>query len=209
MLLVSILVMLSMGFGLSLHKERSALMASDSSESRTSIIQSVKTPLGFFTLAVLITEVILGLLAAKASGRDFTILVVSMIVLMFVLVGIVAYISVAKPYTLINETYPAMRELPSLPRVDSSLPLEEQNSNLRKENELLKNQLFRFSSLQNQVWTALHQASSPSTEEILAFLGVQNDPKAKAEVISILGTFLKDGKIRRNQNSSASRYLIT
>lgn len=184
-------------------------MAPDStgaSESRTSIIQSVKTPLGFFTLTVLITEVILGLLAQKATGGDFTILVVSMIALMFVLVGIVAYISFTKPYTLINETYSARREPSSLPFIDSSMPMEEQNSILRKENERLENELSRFNSLQTQIWAALHQSYSPSTAEIFEFLGVQGDAKAKAEVISILGMFLQDGKIKRNEER-ASRYL--
>ena len=179
-----------------------------SSESRTSLIQSVKTPLGFFTLAVLVTEVLLGLLAPKASGGDFTILVISMIVLMFVLVGIVAYISLTKPYTLINDTYPSKEESPSLPPIAPSMPLEEQNSFLRRENERLKNELSRFNSLQTQVWAALHESSSPSTEEIFNFLGVQGDAKARAEVISILGMFLQDGKVKRNR-SIASRYYPT
>jgi hypothetical protein len=184
-------------------------MASNStgaSESRTSIIQSVKTPLGFFTLVVLITEVILGVLAQKASGGDFTILVISMIALMFVLVGIVAYMSFRKPDTLISETYPARNEPTSLPPIDSSMPTEEQNSMLRKENEGLRNELARFNSLQTQIWAALHQSHSPSTDEIFAFLGVRDDAKARGEVISILGMFLQDGKIRRNENV-ASRYL--
>jgi hypothetical protein len=181
-----------------------ALDPTSSSESRTSIIQSVKTPLGFFTLAVLITEVILGLLASKASGGDFTILVVSMVILMFVLVGIVAYISFTKPYTLINDTYPAKRESSSLQSVDTSLPLEEQNSILRKENEQLKNDLSRFNSLQTQVWAALHRYSSVNLEEILTYLGINNDPKARREVISILGMFLQDGKIKRDEVNSQS-----
>jgi hypothetical protein len=180
------------------------LDSTDSHEFRTSIIQSVRTPLGFFTLAVLITEVILGLLASKASGGDFTILVVSMVILMFVLVGIVAYLSFSKPYTLINDTYPAKREPSLLQPVDNSLPLEEQNSILRKENEQLKNELSRFNSLQTQVWAALHRYHTVKLEEILSYLGINNDPKARGEVISILGMFLQDGKIKRDEVNAQS-----
>ncbi len=69
-------------------------------QSRVNIIRAVQTPLGFFTLLVLVAEVILGLLAGKASGSDFTILVVSMVSLLFLLVLIVAYIAYRNPDAL-------------------------------------------------------------------------------------------------------------
>src|SRR3954453_9584457 len=58
-------------------------------EDRASIIRTVQTPLGFFTLLVLVTEVILGGLAVRAEGWDFTILIIGMIVLLFILTGAV------------------------------------------------------------------------------------------------------------------------
>lgn len=44
-------------------------------ENRGSLITTVKTPLGFFTLGLLVVEGILGGLAVKADGTDFTTLI--------------------------------------------------------------------------------------------------------------------------------------
>ena len=54
------------------------------------IIDAVKSELGFFALVVLAVEVILGILAGKAEGGDFKILLISMVLLLFCLVLIVA-----------------------------------------------------------------------------------------------------------------------
>lgn len=67
---------------------------------RISIIESVKTPLGFFTLAVLIVEAILGITANLSQGVERTILVVSMIFLIFLLVVIVASLAYFRPEAL-------------------------------------------------------------------------------------------------------------
>lgn len=50
--------------------------------SRLAIISEVKTPLGLLVLIVLVTEVILGVLASKAKGLDFTILIVGMLLVL-------------------------------------------------------------------------------------------------------------------------------
>ena len=55
------------------------------------IIQAVQTPLAFFALAVLIIEVVLGILAARASGWDYSVLLCSMVILLF---GTVLFIGV-------------------------------------------------------------------------------------------------------------------
>jgi hypothetical protein len=51
-----------------------------------SIIRSVQTPLGFSALVVLVIESILGGLAVRATGRDFTILLVGMLATVLLLV---------------------------------------------------------------------------------------------------------------------------
>lgn len=56
---------------------------------RVAIIEAVKRPLGFFTLVVLVGEVILGGLATRAAGSDFTLLIVGMLALLFALVIVV------------------------------------------------------------------------------------------------------------------------
>jgi len=57
-------------------------MVKQPKESRVAIISEVKTPLGLLVLIVLVTEVILGLLASKAKGQDFTILIIGMLLVL-------------------------------------------------------------------------------------------------------------------------------
>jgi hypothetical protein len=80
---------------------------------RVQIIQAVQTPLGFFTLVVLVVEIILGLLASKASGLDFTILLVSMVLLLFSLIIIVGIIVNRNPAMLTGPTKQESGETPS------------------------------------------------------------------------------------------------
>lgn len=70
-----------------------ALEKNSSEGPREGVIRAVQTPLGFFTLAVLIVEGILGLIATKATGFDFTLLLISMIVLIILLIVIVTVIT--------------------------------------------------------------------------------------------------------------------
>jgi hypothetical protein len=58
----------------------------DKSDGRKGIISSVQTPLGFFTLVVLVSEGILGGLALRATGNDFTILICGMLLVLVLLV---------------------------------------------------------------------------------------------------------------------------
>ena len=57
---------------------------------RVAIINAVRTPLGYFTLVVLISEGILGGLAIRATGSDFTLLVGGMLLVLIMLVVTVA-----------------------------------------------------------------------------------------------------------------------
>ncbi len=68
-------------------------IATDPVQQRVNIIQTVQTPLGFFTLVLLVVEVIFGTIASLSQGLDRTYLVVGMIFLMFFLVGIVAFLT--------------------------------------------------------------------------------------------------------------------
>src|SRR5262245_61673593 len=64
----------------------------DKSKGRVSIIRTVQTTLGFFVLGVLISEVILGALALRATGGDFTLLVIGMLFILFSLIVAVVII---------------------------------------------------------------------------------------------------------------------
>ena len=67
---------------------------------RVKIIETVQTPLGFFTLTVLVVEAILGLTANFSQGSDRNYLIVSMIALIFILVVIVAGFAFFRPEAL-------------------------------------------------------------------------------------------------------------
>src|SRR5450830_476900 len=80
--------------------KRSANMENKSNSNqsnRVSIIETVQTPLGFFTLAVLIVEAILGVSANLSQGSDRSNLFVWMIVLIFLLVALVAGLAIFRP----------------------------------------------------------------------------------------------------------------
>ena len=71
-----------------------------SQSNRVSIIETVQTPLGFFTLTVLVVELILGIAANFSQGSDRSYLIVSMIALIFLLVTIVAGFAFFRPEAL-------------------------------------------------------------------------------------------------------------
>jgi len=73
---------------------------SESANIRTSIIQAVQTPLGFFTLVVLTVEFIFGIVAAMSEGADRTYLIIAMVLLMFFLVILVTCLAVWRPESL-------------------------------------------------------------------------------------------------------------
>jgi|GEM_PF-1818200 len=67
---------------------------------RAAVIREVQTPLGFFALIVLVAEAILGFLASKASGLDFTLLVGGMIFILLLLIVTVAFLAHKSPARL-------------------------------------------------------------------------------------------------------------
>jgi hypothetical protein len=72
----------------------------DKSLDRANIIQTIQTPLGFFALVVLTVEVIFGIVAAMSAGSDRTYLIVGMLLIIFLLIIIVASLSVWRPESL-------------------------------------------------------------------------------------------------------------
>ncbi len=71
-----------------------------SQSNRVSIIETVQTPLGFFTLTVLVVEVILGITSNFSQGSDRSYLIISMVGLIFLLVAIVAGFAFFRPEAL-------------------------------------------------------------------------------------------------------------
>ena len=75
---------------------------------RSALLAAVKTPLGFFTLAVLIVEAILTGLAIALQGGDRTFLVHIMPLLLAGVVILVAAIAVFRPEALWGKRYSAL-----------------------------------------------------------------------------------------------------
>ena len=73
---------------------------SSTPSSRVGLIRAVNTPLGFFVLIVLVIEAILGTLAGMSSGFDRTLSLVGMLVIIFALVAVVAFMAYYRPEAL-------------------------------------------------------------------------------------------------------------
>ena len=75
-------------------------MTEQQTNQRASIIETVQTPLGFFTLGVLVCEAIMSVVVFKLTGTNQTILIVGMIGILVFLVAIVSFISFVRPEAL-------------------------------------------------------------------------------------------------------------
>ncbi len=67
---------------------------------RIDVIQTVKTPLGFFTLMVLVVEIIFGIAVSISQGTDRTYLIIGMLAVIFLLIFIVAGLALFRPEAL-------------------------------------------------------------------------------------------------------------
>ena len=71
---------------------------------KAELIRAVKTPLGYFTLIVLVVEAIIGGIIPFTSGQDRTFLIIGMLVIILCLIIIVAFMAFFRPYTLYGLT---------------------------------------------------------------------------------------------------------
>lgn len=72
-------------------------------EQRVDMIRAVQTPLGFFVLVVLVVEVMLGVFAGLGEGFDRALALSGMIALIFVLIGVVAFLAYSRPEALFGK----------------------------------------------------------------------------------------------------------
>jgi hypothetical protein len=75
-------------------------MRSQQAGERLSLVEAIKTPLGFFSLAILVVEALLGGLALALSGSDRTFLLFSIVGILVLLVLVVATIASLRPEAL-------------------------------------------------------------------------------------------------------------
>jgi hypothetical protein len=117
------------------------LQGNDSSPRRSwsSIIQSVKAPLGFYTLvAILIGEVILAIIVAQASYW----LVFTGLALLVVLTGLVTYLAVNRPHALAGTNAPSAPNAKELIKAETKVQEIAQASSVSS--ELIDPKLVRF-----------------------------------------------------------------
>jgi energy-coupling factor transporter transmembrane protein EcfT len=164
------------------------------------------TPLGFFTLAVLIVEAILAVFVARASGLNFSVLLGSMIVLIFVLVAFMVFIVLRRPNLLFgldaamsDDTRILSDELQrSRAEVNATQSaitrLEHQVNELTVANTELKNRLDGLSSLKQRVWALINYSNSVSLKFILENLDALSRD-ARDDVLNAIGILLDEGKI--------------
>lgn len=80
-------------------------MADDAKPTATiqvDVLREIGTPLKLYGLVILVVEVVLGALAAKATGTDFTLLVAGMVGTLVLVLLSVAYLLVKRPEALIG-----------------------------------------------------------------------------------------------------------
>ncbi|HLF25510.1 MAG TPA: hypothetical protein VJG32_04185 [Anaerolineae bacterium] len=80
------------------------------SEERRSLIEAIKTPLGFYSLVILIVDASFMGLAVTSSGNERTVLVYAVMGIMVLLVLTVGGIAVWKPEALWGKRYLALEE---------------------------------------------------------------------------------------------------
>ena len=182
-----------------------ALVAAPKSSSRNEVIGAVRTPLGFFSLALLVAEAILGIVAARASGTDRTLCIVGMLVVMGGVIGIVTWLARA-PDILgggpdprkLAESVLLKSENESLKEVLQRLSAE--NSNLKasiervsSENHSLKLRLEDVTTWRLQILGLLGQGS---TDVNTMFRELRaGDGEARTKVLSEIGRLVEEGTI--------------
>ncbi len=72
----------------------------NSIQSREKIIHAIQNPLGFFVLIVLVIEGLLSIVAGAVDGFDRTMVIVGMLILIFILIIVVAFMAYYRPSSL-------------------------------------------------------------------------------------------------------------
>jgi len=179
---------------------------------RAGIIEAVKTPLGFYSLVVLVVEAILAAIAGISEGFDRTLTIACMMVVIIGLILIVAYFSVRHPGALLGkekqvdvgpQLAPLKAEIQHLTQQSEEFKIETER--LRKETETLRQEMERRTSLESRVWSVLDRGESASVKEIVKTLGLA----AREDVDSIIGRLLREGLIEPDNGKPYGSYQPT
>jgi hypothetical protein len=179
--------------------------------SRPDIIRAVNTPLGFFSLVVLVVEAILGLVAATSSDTGRAITIAVMLAVIIALVAIVAYFAYHRPEALFGQRH---QEHVSIDTEQLTTPLKNEIQRLTESNQLLvrKNrhldaQLEAVKSVRLQILSVLG-AESASSDMLVQRIVATNDPGGRTIVMSALGELVHDGTIEQDTMRGGAYYRL-
>lgn len=199
---------------------------------RVKILESLKTPLGFFVLLVLIVEVIFVITLGLTQDEVRTNIIYFLMAIIFVLIVIVTLLAIFRPEALSGMRYksdsPSMLELQNANIEINDLEiriqeLDEYNKQLANDNQKLNEtrnemqklierniqidaELELYKSLRLQI-LGLLSGSSISLSEIVRTLNEnKQQPKLTTnEILSVLGFLIEDGKVKK----IGTRYVLS
>jgi|HubBroStandDraft_1064217.scaffolds.fasta_scaffold271436_1 hypothetical protein len=193
-------------------------------DDRTSIINAVRTPLGFFVFAVLVLEGILGMLSGLAfSGTDRSEALHGMFALIGVLIALVAILAVFRPEALVGARKDGKLEA-RLEEVRATAErtqaendklrdgfhcVEEQNDALRAENVRLSEAISRIDSLTSRIRAILLARGSADLSQIMNGLDIHFRGPAYDQVLGVLGSLAREGEIQRDERIGGDYYMLT
>ena len=177
--------------------------------SRPQIIQVVSTPLGFFSLVVLVVEAILGLVAGTGAGTERTITLLVMLGVIIGLVGIVSYFAYNRPEALAGQRHQVQVDAEQLtaPLQADVQRLSTEKQQLALENKRLSDELDRVTSVRRQVVGVLG-AESANVSILVSRLVSTNDTRGERVVASVLGELVQDGTIEQDTMRSEGYYRL-
>ncbi len=166
---------------------------------RLNIIESVKTPIGFFVFVVLVVEAIFGLALNNSEGSERTILIISMIGLIFALVVIVVALAVFRPEALKGERH-------ELPHSDEGKLMEIERKVfelmkvirlLSKAQQAMSEELSKYRSVRtNMVGLFAHDDIFALDDIYMNLIGERTHIDfGISEVRSVIGVLIEEGKI--------------
>ena len=166
---------------------------------RLNIIESVKTPIGFFVFVVLVVEAIFGLALNNSEGSERAILIISMIGLIFALVAIVVALAVLRPEALKGERH-------ELPHSDEEKLLEIERKVfelmkvirlLSKAQQAMSEELSKYRSVRTNMVGLFAQDDIFALDDIYTnLIGERTHIDfGISEVRSVIGVLIEEGKI--------------
>jgi hypothetical protein len=184
---------------------------------RVNIIRAVETPLGFFVLAVLIVDGVLGILIGTALSAGVQALeIYGLLGTLIALILIVLGLAVFRP-----EALRGIRPSPALSPEELTGPLteelnrtkeelgrlEEKNKELIELNEQAANKLAHLDSMRSRIWAIL-TGNSATLSEIFLALGITQNESEIRKATSILGSLAENGIVEADGLKGGGYYRL-